>query len=99
MYLTKTQSRAYEFLKIFIDRNGFAPNYEEIASGLKLKSIATVHKHITNLERLGYITRAAYRARSIEIVTNNETVRFEHTGPDRLYDRVLKCFWVKEIVP
>lgn len=96
---TKTQYRILEFIRMFTDRNGFAPIYEEIGTGVGLRSLATVHKHVTNLERLGFITRTAKAARSIEIVAENKTARFVHTGPDRLYDRRLNIYWVKEIVP
>ena len=97
MNITKRQSDVLEFIKQFIERNGFSPTYEEISTGLNLKSLATVHKHITNLETRGKIARAADRARSIEVLHDNQKARFRHEGPHRLYDSVLGCYWVKEI--
>ena len=42
-----------DFLSGFTTRNGYSPSYEEIANGLGLNSLATVHKHITNLQNKG----------------------------------------------
>jgi len=50
MALTRRQKEVMDFLADFIDRNGYSPSYEEIASGLGLASLATVHKHIQALE-------------------------------------------------
>jgi repressor LexA len=51
----------------FVDENGFSPSYEEIARGLGLASLATVHKHISALEAKSYIKRGFNQSRSLEI--------------------------------
>ena len=67
MALTKRQKEVLEFLADFIDRNRYSPSYEEIAAGLSLNSLATIHKHISSLESKGYLRRAFNQSRSLEI--------------------------------
>ena len=68
MTLTKRQKDVLDFLVAFETRNGYSPSFEEIAKGVKLSSLATVHKHVTTLERKGYIRRGYNQSRSIEIL-------------------------------
>jgi repressor LexA len=56
-----------DFLKDFINRQGYSPSYEEIASGLGLASLATVHKHIQALESKQYLRRSFNHSRSLEV--------------------------------
>ena len=51
MALTKRQKEFLDFLSGFLEKRGYSPSYEEIAEGLDLASLATVHKHILALER------------------------------------------------
>ena len=67
MALTPRQKQLLDYLIDFIDSNGYNPSYEEIATGLSLASLATVHKHISALERKKYIRRGHNQSRSIEI--------------------------------
>ena len=48
MALTRRQKQVLDVIAGFVDENGYSPSYEEIARGLNLASLATVHKHITN---------------------------------------------------
>src|SRR4051794_40343562 len=56
-----------DFLSHFIEDHGYSPSYEEIASGLGLASLATVHKHIQALEAKQYLRRSYNHSRSLEI--------------------------------
>ena len=67
MALTKRQKEVLEFLADFIDKNRYSPSYEEIADGLSLSSLATIHKHVSSLESKGYLRRAFNQSRSLEI--------------------------------
>jgi repressor LexA len=67
MALTRRQKEVLDFLADFIDRKGYSPSYEEIAEGIDLNSIATVHKHIAALESKGYLKRGFNQSRSVEI--------------------------------
>src|ERR1700757_1372232 len=68
MALTKRQKEVLDYLVNFEPRHGYAPSFEEIGKGLKLTSLATVHKHISTLEKKGFIRRGYNQSRSIEIV-------------------------------
>lgn len=67
MALTKRQKDVLDFLIDFIERNGYSPSFEEIATGLKLASLATVHKHISALEGKSYLRRGFNQSRSLEV--------------------------------
>jgi repressor LexA len=64
MAITRRQKEVIDFLSGFTTRNGYSPSYEEIAAGLGLNSLATVHKHVTNLQTKGLLQRNVLRARS-----------------------------------
>jgi repressor LexA len=67
MALTKRQKQVLDFISGFVDDNGYCPSYEEIARGLELASLATVHKHISVLESKGYLKRGFNQSRSLEL--------------------------------
>ncbi|MGD0947963.1 MAG: transcriptional repressor LexA [Candidatus Binatia bacterium] len=68
MILTKRQKQLYDYIDDFIARHGYAPTLEEIGARFKLSSLATVHKHLTNLEEKGLIKRKWNFSRAIEMV-------------------------------
>jgi repressor LexA len=68
MPLTKRQSEILSYLQGHIHDRGYAPSFEEIAEQFGFQSLATVHEHLTNLERKGYIHRAHNESRAIEIL-------------------------------
>src|ERR1700761_5457115 len=68
MAITRRQKEVLDFLTQFVQQNGYSPSYEEIARGLELSSLATVHKHITNLQTKGLLQRAHNRSRSIDVL-------------------------------
>jgi repressor LexA len=67
MALTKRQKQVLDFIAGFVDENRYCPSYEEIARGLNLASLATVHKHISILETKNYIKRGFNQSRSLEL--------------------------------
>src|SRR6266513_4682419 len=68
MAITKRQRQVYDFISDFVQRNGYSPSFEEIGEGMGLSSLDTVHKHITNLEKKGLLTRDYNRSRSIDLL-------------------------------
>jgi repressor LexA len=66
--LTKRQREILDYLSDFIQQHGYAPSLEEIGKRFNLSSLATVHKHLTNLQDKGFIKRAWNRSRSVELV-------------------------------
>lgn len=67
MALTRRQKEVMDFLSGFLEQHGYSPSYEEIATGLGLASLATVHKHIQALEAKQYLRRSYNHSRSLEI--------------------------------
>jgi len=68
MALTRRQKQVYDFISNFVDQHGYSPSFEEIAEGLGLSSLATVHKHISNLEEKQLLRRDYNRSRSIDLL-------------------------------
>ena len=68
MAITRRQRQIYDFISDFVQKNSYSPSFEEIAQGMKLSSLATVHKHISNLEKKGLLTRDYNRSRSIDLL-------------------------------
>ena len=68
MAITKRQRQVYDFISDFVQQNGYSPSFEEIGQGLGLSSLATVHKHISNLEKKGLLSRDYNRSRSIDLL-------------------------------
>jgi repressor LexA len=66
--LTKRQREILDYLNDFISKHGYAPSLEEIGKRFNLSSLATVHKHLTNLQEKGFIKRAWNRSRSVELL-------------------------------
>lgn len=79
MAITKRQREVYDFISQFVQKNGYSPSFEEIGKGMGLSSLATVHKHITNLERKGLLKREANRSRSIDVMPVRSRARSEKT--------------------
>jgi repressor LexA len=77
MALTKRQKEVLDFLINFINHKGYSPSFEEMAKGLQLSSLATVHKHLQVLEKKGFIRRRYNQSRSVEVIAVPGAVPFE----------------------
>ena len=73
--LTKRQREILDYLNDFIQQHGYAPSLEEIGRRFNLSSLATVHKHLTNLQEKGFIRRSWNRSRSVEVIEARTAVR------------------------
>src|SRR6202045_192488 len=68
MAITRRQHELYDFISLFVVEKQFSPSFEEIKEGMGLSSLATVHKHVTNLEKKDLLTRDYNRSRSIDLL-------------------------------
>jgi repressor LexA len=75
MPLTKRQREILSYLTTYTEENGYAPSFEEIAETFRYSSLATVHEHLSNLQRKGYIKRSYNESRAIEILPTEATPR------------------------
>jgi repressor LexA len=71
MPLTRRQKQILDHIGAYIAEQGYAPSFEEIADAFGYASLATVHEHLSNLERKGYIRKAYNESRSIELVRSD----------------------------
>jgi repressor LexA len=71
MPLTKRQKEILDYIESFIEGQGYAPSFEEIAESFGYSSLATVHEHLSNLERKGYIRKSYNESRSIELIVHD----------------------------
>ncbi|MBU0625481.1 transcriptional repressor LexA [Patescibacteria group bacterium] len=65
--LTKKQHQLLKFITEYLHDNGYAPSYREIGEAFGLSSTATVHEHIKNLERKGYLSNNNGTGRTLEV--------------------------------
>jgi len=65
--LTKRQKQMVDYLEQYISEHGYAPTLAEIGQHFGLSSLATVHKHLRNLEQKGAIRREHNHSRALEV--------------------------------
>lgn len=73
--LTKRQREILDYLNEFIQHHRYAPSLEEIGRRFSLSSLATVHKHLKNLEDKGCIKRIWNKSRSVELLATRTGTR------------------------
>ena len=66
--ITDKQKEILEFIKACILKTGYPPTVREICEKVQLKSTSSVHSHLEQLEKNGYIHRDPTKPRAIEIV-------------------------------
>jgi repressor LexA len=66
--LTGRQQEIWEFLVEYVDRHGYPPAVREIGAAVGLASPSTVHAHLANLERAGYLRRDPTKPRALELI-------------------------------
>lgn len=84
--ITEKQQEIYDFIKSYIESNGYSPSTRNIGAGVSLKSTSSVVTHLENLKRKGYIdfnessprtiTLCGYRVR-LEKIEDDEEVTEE----------------------
>ena len=73
--LTKRQQEIYEFVAGYAERHGYPPTVREIGNAVGLASPSTVHAHLANLEREGYVRRDPTKPRALELVGRERRAR------------------------
>lgn len=67
--LTKRQRQILDYITGFVEANGYSPSIREIGDHFNLSSPATIHAHIENLKKKGFLTTESNEARSIELTS------------------------------
>jgi repressor LexA len=66
--LSQRQREIYDFVVGYVDRHGYPPTVREIGEAVGLASPSTVHAHLANLERAGYLKRDPTKPRALEVL-------------------------------
>ncbi len=66
--LYKRQRQIVDFIAQFIQKNGYSPTLQEIATAIGVSSLATVHEHLQALIRKKVIRKFDGAVRGIELV-------------------------------
>ena len=72
--LTKRQNEILNYIKEYIVKYGYPPTIREIGADLGISSPATIHAHLSNLEKKGVIRKQDSKNRAIELLVKNEFV-------------------------
>ena len=73
--LTKRQKQLIDYLNNYISEHGYAPTLSEVGQYFGLSSLATVHKHLHNLEQKGFIKRQHNHSRALEVSAADKSHR------------------------
>lgn len=66
--LYKRQRQIVDFIAQYIQKNGYSPTLQEIATAIGVSSLATVHEHLQALQRKKVIKKFEGAVRGIELV-------------------------------
>lgn len=64
---TPRQKQAYDFIRSFIDKEGYGPSYQEIGEALGITSRSSIHRIVHGLKERGLIELIPNRARCIAL--------------------------------
>jgi repressor LexA len=79
--LTGRQQEIWDFLVDYVDRHGYPPTVREIGERVGLASPSTVHAHLANLERAGFLKRDPTKPRALELTgLRRQELRSEHAS-------------------
>lgn len=73
--LTKRQADVLNYMKEYIVSHGYPPTVREIGKALDISSPATIHAHLGNLEKKGFIKKEGSKNRAIELLVENEFLK------------------------
>jgi repressor LexA len=82
--LTGRQQEIWEFLVDYVGRHGYPPTVREIGESVGLASPSTVHAHLANLERAGYLRRDPTKPRALELLRDRPAEAAPVHGVQRL---------------
>jgi len=66
--LTEKQEAVYQYIKVFIESNGWPPSMAEIGQHFAICSSVVKNTYLSALERKGYIQTISGKARAIRIL-------------------------------
>jgi repressor LexA len=82
--VTERQRAILDYLREFVDENGYPPTVREIGEAVGLRSPSTVHAHLAQLERAGLLRRDPTKPRAIELADRRRETEEAHPDVHRL---------------
>ncbi len=70
--LTKKKKQIFDYIKKFIKKHDYSPSIPEMARHFKL-AVSTIHQHIDELKRGGYLDKLDNQPRTIQISENKKS--------------------------
>ena len=74
MSLTKKQKQVYDFISVYLDKNGYSPTQVEIKDYFGFKSLGSVQDYIRYLKNAGYLESDTNSVRGLVPVDPNTTI-------------------------
>jgi repressor LexA len=68
--LTKRQKEIFDYIRKYAGKYGYPPTVREIGKAVGLHSSSTVHAHLANLEKSGFLRRDPTKPRAIELLVD-----------------------------
>ncbi|MEK7200695.1 MAG: transcriptional repressor LexA [Patescibacteria group bacterium] len=78
--LTPQKKKILDFINTYSIKYGFSPSFEEIKRKLKLHSISTIHQHLEELEKTGYLKKKKNQKRSINVKDFDSMIKIPLLG-------------------
>ena len=80
MDLTKRQKEIFDFIGKYARKYGYPPTVREIGKAVGLHSSSTVHAHLANLEKSGFLRRDPTKPRAIELLVDKAKKAIQPDG-------------------
>lgn len=80
--LKERERQILTYMKSAIQKKGYPPTVREICQSMGIKSTSTVHKALSNLEKMGYIRKDPAKPRAIEILYGESGADMQTAGTD-----------------
>ena len=77
--LTKRQLVVIRYIHYFLKTEGRSPTLREIANGLGLSAVSTIHKHIQHLIDKGFLDRSHGKGNNIILINRQESSNLENS--------------------
>jgi len=73
--ITPRQKEILDFIKDYVDLNGYPPTYREIGRQFNISSTFGVKRHIDALVKKGYLTNENRSSRTLSLIINNSPIK------------------------
>jgi SOS-response transcriptional repressor LexA len=72
--LTDRQQKILNAINEYVSSFGYPPSFREIAEKVNLASSSTVHRHLENLKKNGYVSWEPTQPRTLTVIRRDEVI-------------------------